>query len=209
MIISRNMRIALLISLFWHLFCLSSVSIIFLPRGLEPRSDAAVNFLGSILKSPISFAQGPASGEAGLVNFPAEAEIPRVSNFSARPYPYLRTEKDISGSGNIVDIDASANEGLFAASFIFQKSSGQKREIIFQPARPEYPEWTRQELKTGCVVFKIFISPDGLVQEIINLQSSANPEIDAALARYIKRWRFAPTADTQGQWQTVKLNLDS
>jgi TonB family protein len=104
-------------------------------------------------------------------------------------------------------LDADKGQEVFAQSFGAQKDSSGGREIIFQPAFSVYPEWEQHELKADNVVFKIFISAEGLVEEVTNLKTSGNPEIDAALARYIRRWRFAPASDLSGQWQRVKMKL--
>jgi len=108
-----------------------------------------------------------------------------------------------------IDIDAHQEEGTFAASFVSTDDFLLQREIIFKPPIPEYPEVaTQQELKAGFVIFKIHLSDDGLVEEAINVRSCGNPEIDAALARYIRKWRFAPVVGRKRQKETIKIDLD-
>lgn len=225
MFINRQLRIALLISFLWHLFCLSSVSIIFLPVGLKQKQYCSVYFLGSILRGPISFGQIHYDNKKHFVELPLEAVDQMKGHFSGRPYTSLPLERGFLNPEGIIEVDAHLRQGppsLFEQRRISPvasakedysgpslKNSSQQREIIFQPSFPEYPEWIgSQEFRASPVIFKIYISGDGLVQEIINVQASGDPEIDVILARYIKRWRFAPAFSLQGQWQTVRLSLD-
>lgn len=139
---------------------------------------------------------------------PPEAEIPRESHFGEKPDVSLLVEKEQLNYDTIIDVDTFAEKSFSVTSFIPTKGSVQQREIFFQPLLPKYPEWGEQEFKGGSIIFRIYISADGLVEQVINVQGSGNPEIDAVLARYIERWRFAPVSHKQGQWQTVKIELD-
>ncbi len=302
MVISRQLRIALLISFLWHLFCMSFVSIVFLPGAFKPRHYSSVYFLGSILGSPVS-ARPPAlleSGRAGLpvdkrgagearrmprlykgdfVKLPPELDARMdITPFSERQRTSLPAQRKVLNPDDFIDVDVLLRQGfpLRSSSFGGQveglspeaqalgdvskedissfesfasakrpkaqrdssllqnrpspsrdssllqnrpspsrsggRSGGRSegRQIIFQPAFLNYPEVAiQQELKGDWAIFKIYISADGLVEQLICIQVSGNPEIDAALARYIERWRFAPVAGLQGQWQTVKISLDA
>ncbi len=259
MLIGRQLRIALLISLLWHLFWMTSVSIVFLPSGLKLKQYSSVYFLGSILRDSISFAQAPLdrkpfSNGAGQVphadkkhfaELPSEADIRGISHFtpleiinpleakfltgfSEKPYVSLPVKRDTLNPDSFIDVDTRQRPGFSGLSSEAQAEVGTAtqrdssllqnrpspsrsggREIIFQPPISEYPEWIdSREFKGSSVVFKIYISADGLVQEITNVQLSGNPEMDAALARYIRRWRFAPIFSLPGQWQTIKIKLD-
>lgn len=209
MFINRQMRLALLISLLWHLFWMFSVSILFLPSGFKLKRYSSVHFLGSILRGPLSFDRAQPTQEKHLVGFPSEADIQRMSHFNKSPDASLPAEKVVFSPDSFIDVDISKDNAATMVSFLTEKAISAQREIIFRPPLPEYPEWEEgQRYITSCLVFKIYISSQGLVQEIINEQASGNPEIDAALARYIRKWRFAPASGLQGQWQTIKINLN-
>ena len=237
MVISRQLRIALLISFLWHLFCMSFVSIVSLPGGFKPRQYSSVYFLGSILGSPVS-ARPPAlleSRRAGLtvdkrggqarrmsrlykgdfVKLPPELDARMdITPFSERQRTSLLAQRKVLNPDDFIDVDVS-KEGIPYRPSPSRSGGGsgrgsEGRQIIFQPAFLNYPEVAiQQELKGDWAIFKIYISADGLVEQLICIQVSGSPEIDAALARYIERWRFAPVAGLQGQWQTVKISLDA
>lgn len=215
MIINRQLRITLLISFLWHLFWLSCVTIIFLPSGLKPRQYSSVHFLGSILSNSVAHVERPkqlpgkVKTEVPEVEFPSEALVGKISHFKQSPHPTLAVEKEILSPDDIIDVDAPKEIAPSLLSFASTEKASAQREVIFQPPFPEYPEWLgNQEFRASSAVFKIYISSQGLVQEIVNVQASGNPEIDVVLARYVKRWRFAPAQPQEGHWQTVKINLD-
>ena len=209
MIISRQLRIALLISFLWHLFLFFSVSIVFLPGGFKLKQYYSVCFLGSILRDSITFGQRLPLDKRQLVELPSEADISARDPFSAGQYAFLRPEKETLSPESLIDVDVPEEIIPSLASFVSIEAMPSQREIIFQPVIPCYPEWASgQGFKGNPTVFKINISPDGLVQEVVNIQASGNPEIDASLARYIRRWRFAPAFNQQTHWQTIKINLN-
>jgi len=202
---------------------MSFVSIVFLPGGFKPRQYSSVYFLGSILRSPVS-ARLPVdkrgAGEArrmsrlykgDFVKLPPELDVRMdMTPFGERQRTSLPAQRKVLNPDDFIDVDVS-KEGIPSfESFASAKSPRAQRQIIFQPAFLNYPEVAmQQEVKGDWAIFKIYISADGLVEQLICMQVSGRPEIDAALARYIERWRFAPVAGLQGQWQTVKISLDA
>ena len=209
MFINRQMRLALLISLLWHLFWMFSVSIVFLPSGFKLKQYFSVHFLGSILSDSLSMAKETDVHRKHSLQFPSEADIQRANHFKASPDVFLATEKVTLSPDSFIDVDIVKDNILTTLSSLTKKTVSVGREVIFRPLLPEYPELEdSQACRAGSVVFKVYISGQGLVQEVINEQASGNPEIDAALARYIRKWRFAPACNLQGQWQSIKINLD-
>lgn len=210
MFINRQMRSSLLVSFLWHLFCMSFVSIVFLPGGFKPRQCSSVYFLGSILRSPVSARHIPRAYKGDFVKLPPELDTRMdISPFSERQRTSLPAQRKVLNPDDFIDVDVSRENISSLPSPSRSAGPGEGRQIIFQPAFLNYPEVAmQQELKGDWAVFKIYISADGLVEQLICIQVSGSPEIDAALTRYIERWRFAPVAGLQGQWQTVKINLD-
>lgn len=208
MVINHQLRVALLISLLCHLFWMSFVSIIFLPQGLQAQNYSSVYFFGSILTGPVAIldARAPLDRRPYPENqsFLLEMEAQRESS-DRLPKSSLPIEKETFNLDDFIDLDAPGKIAPFISGFSPAEISSQ-REIIFQPPYPQYPEWSQQEFRDSSVVFKVYISADGLVEQLINVQGSGNPEIDVVLARYIRKWRFAPSCEQQGQWQIVKIN---
>lgn len=205
MVVSKHLRIAFLISFIWHIFWMSSVSVIFVQTGIKPEQHAAVNFLGSIL---FSVKEIPSKPER-FVQLPVEAIVQKKSPFGDAPSRSLLDEKVAFNPDSIINVDDSIEQKLFAEHIAIAKDISDKQEIIFKPKLAKYPEWKHQQFLGNPVVFKVYVSTEGLVQEVTNLQSSGHPEIDTVLARYLKQWRFAPKGlKNNGQWQTIKLNLE-
>lgn len=209
MLISKQLRVALIISFFWHLFWISSICIIFLPNSLPKRQFPLVNFIGSVLRNNIADNQS-LTRPAALVSLPAEADIHRQGFFKISPDVFLQLEKKYFRSSRFIDVDKSERKkAIFKNVSSSSPVKTKDREILFRPAFHQYPEWNTQQISRNDIVFKIYISAEGLVQQVINLRTCGNPEIDAALARYIRRWRFAPDADQRAQWQKIKLSLEA
>jgi TonB family protein len=214
MLINRALAMALFISFLWHLFWVSFVSIVFLPSGLSAKKYSSVNFLGSILRSS-AFTRLPAERHGGQVDR-SEIDIQRQSPFHTRPYLSFPLERKNLDPESFIDVDMLLNRRyakLSTQTVLKQvlpagSNSSVQREIIFQPSLPDYPEWDHSEFRGALIMFKIYISAEGLVQDVINVQASGNPGMDAALARYIRRWRFAPAFGSQGQWQTVRISTN-
>lgn len=203
MIISRQLCIALLISFLWHLFWMFSVSIVFLPGGFRVRQYSYVDFLGSILRIP-----APLSHKRELAEVPAEIDMQGPAPFSERPYISLPLERKIFNPDTFVDVDTRQVKAFSVEDLVPPQKAAAGREVIFQPPIREYPEWAgSRQFWASSLIFKIYISADGLVQEITNVQGSGNPEIDTALARYVRKWRFAPAFDSGGQWQIIEVDV--
>lgn len=208
MLISRQLRIALLISFLWHFFWMCAVNIVFLPRGGQLRQYSSIAFLGSILRNSFAGEETLPAKKPDFAELPAGLTARNFSIFEQTPPVSLALEKISLNPDNFVELDSAKEVGLSTEEFVSTKSTLKEREVIFRPATPEYPEWTQQGFISSSVIFHVYISADGLVEETTNIQGSGNPQIDAALARYIRKWRFAPRLDKQGTWQMVKISLD-
>lgn len=199
---------ALLISFLWHLICVSFVSIVFLPGGYKLRQYSSVYFLGSILRSPIAIEQFSDANWGDYVLVPSEVDIQKENHFNESPNISFPAEKKILSPDSFIDVDLHRQTLPSLVSFVSKEASQPERKIVFQPSSPHYPEWVQQGFRDTFTKFTIYISSCGLVEQLICVQASGNPEIDTALARYIEKWRFAPVTSLEGQWQTIKINLD-
>ncbi len=209
MLLSRQLRVALLISFIWHLFWLSFIRIVSLPPIYLANQYCSVYFLGSILQSPISVIQRSLPLKKAPVEVPAEFAIRLDSRqFSKTDEAVLRTARAVPSPDTFVDLDEPLKNTPKSTGLYSIAGQLQQRKLLYQPELFRYPEWTQQELKAKAALFKVYISANGLVEQSICVQASGNPEIDAALARYIEKWRFAPASGVNGQWQSVKIDLD-
>ncbi|MFH1246070.1 MAG: hypothetical protein V1662_06270 [Candidatus Omnitrophota bacterium] len=124
---------------------------------------------------------------------------------------FLQRERTVINPGSIIGTignDSRGEDSLKKLSLDTENLPELlQREIIFQPPFPKYYELTEPKPTRSYAIFKIFISAAGTIDEITNVKLSGNPEMDMTLARYIKKWRFAPAFGPDGQWQTVKINL--
>lgn len=203
MFIPKQMRTALLISFFWHFLLFSCVCVIFLPINLNTRQYSRTNFLGSILRQTELI--GPASPAAkSFTVLPPEAQIQNRSHPDNIDVT-LPVEKEALDFDKIVNIDSLARGLPFAVTFCSSQTKKPQSKLLYQPPYPVLPEWQAQQPQADFTIFKVYILACGLVQQVITVYSSGNPELDAALARYVRKWRFAPMFEEEGQWQMVKV----
>jgi hypothetical protein len=189
---------------------MSFVCIVFPSHNLQCREFSSVIFLGSILKDPVVMRQPGYIAKREFTELFSKIDIQKeVNYFNQRPSISLSVERKVINPDKLIDVDKSKKRQLLLPSFTTTKYPDPQREIIFQPTFFKYLEWTEQEFKAGGAIFKIYISADGFVEQIINEQASGNPEIDAALARYIEKWRFTPTLSQSGQWQIIKIDSNA
>jgi protein TonB len=58
--------------------------------------------------------------------------------------------------------------------------------------RPSYPTSARRAGIQGTTLLGVFVAADGRVGEVVVKQSAGHPDLDAAAADAVKRWRFEP-----------------
>lgn len=165
---------------------------------------ASIYFWGSILESSSFLQQGPQDKKRTFTELPFSSSRETQIRFDD---PAWSSQRGIVNPDELVELDHARQGNPVFSDLVPAVTSSQKREIIFQPPLPKHPEWRQQKIRADQAVFKIYISAEGLVEEVLNSESSSHPEIDAALARYLSRWRFAPAASQKGQWQTVRIGL--
>lgn len=202
--LNKELQVALVFSFLWHAFLFSAVSLVFLPESLPLNQHPAVAFLGSILRDPL--VRGPRAERGSLLEMPLGLDTAK-SSFLGRPVATPQVDKEALSPDDFVgDVDRQKEQ--VAQSFRQAPGEYSGREVIFQPSFQIYPEWQQRQPEAGSVVLRILVSPEGLVEEVVNVRSSGDPDIDAALARYVRRWHFAPLVEQKVQWQTVTIRLD-
>ncbi len=205
--VSRQLRFSLLVSSLLHLFCFAFISVVFLPRGFSLNSPTRVDFLGSILAGNI-YKSELGEPKQAVFKVPAEAQINTTGFFSSVPAVLPDLEKQSMDYDQFINIDSVPLPAPFLNDTELPADSGE-REVIFKPDLPEYPEWSgSQEVNSGLAVFDVYISSAGLIEQLLCVQSSGNPQLDAALTRYIRKWRFAPVDKEQNARQSIEIDLN-
>jgi protein TonB len=92
--------------------------------------------------------------------------------------------------GDVAAVDGLQSSGVAGSGEASTAMSSAPR-IASQPP-PRYPEAARRAGAQGTTMLKVRVSADGTVGEIVIERSSGHPELDAAAAEAVGRWRFAP-----------------
>lgn len=229
--INRQLQTCLLFSIAGHLVCFCSVAVFFPHIGFKDNHYSTVNFLGTILTAPFAPEQQLAdtalllpkskqltaqSTNSKMESFTKKLDKKCIVHIPGSDCParlFLPIEQTVINPANIIGPigkDTADKDSLKKLSLDIEDSpSLLQREIIYQPPFPKYYELSEFKPKRNYAIFKIYISSAGTIEEIVNIKFSGNPEMDMALARYINKWRFAPAFEQEGQWQIVKINLQT
>jgi protein TonB len=80
-------------------------------------------------------------------------------------------------------------------------------DYLQNPA-PIYPALSRRLSEEGRVVLRVFVSPDGLPEQIELRTGSGSPRLDQAARDAVRRWRFIPARrgdEAIGAWVQVPI----
>jgi periplasmic protein TonB len=76
--------------------------------------------------------------------------------------------------------------------------------------RPAYPGSARRLGIQGMTTLRVFVAADGRVGEVVVQESAGHPDLDAAAADAVKRWRFEPArrgAEPVGVWVLLPVQF--
>lgn len=221
---NRYFTIALAISAFCHLACMSFVTIVILPERAAAHEYTSVSFLGPILEKTaleIVMANKPAGIEtrySRLLLYRGDADIGSGAAIS------------IGAGGILPSLGDAAIGSFYTASLSGKKAlpppGGSKagsskpdkgipagdefgRRLIYRPAFPELPPWVDGRL-SYTVELRFKISGSGDVEAVEPFVSSGLPDVDMIGIRYVKSWRFEHLADgaaADDGWKVVRLTL--
>ena len=222
---NRAFNIAFLISLAWHLFCMSAVNVIVLPGKYQTRDLTSVSFLGPILGKTVL--------EIMLANKPV-AVTPRYQHGLKYKHSFekrlpLKDETTDEVKGHIAVYGEDNIGKIYTAAFrknkeipnitkrtkrrenYFQLENGivastAKREVIYKPGRPRLPSWITPRTPF-TMELEFYVSVQGEVEEVIPVVSSGNPEVDLLAIRYLKGWKFAPLTQTSSQDEVRRMKF--
>jgi TonB family protein len=100
----------------------------------------------------------------------------------------------------------SSTVGLHGQTSSSSEASGWTWEIVLRQfainsVRPEYPEDSLREKRTGVAVVKVYLGPDGHVNGVEVLEAPT-PSIASSVSRAAAQWQFKPF-DSDGKKYSV------
>jgi len=221
MIAEHAFAFALVASLVWHIFWLSSVRIFVSAPAVADRSGSSVSFIGSILEDSPMLSAGASGGKAsdaelkrlrGLALFFEKDPVSEGSglrgNEKLGSVSYFDTLKEMDARYS-ADTAVSAKqipEKPFDKVMVSYKTYPSEiegparfREVIYKPELPAYLRWDEGlGVDLGrlgnifSIELKFGVSSEGKVESIERLSSSGHPTVDLVAIRYLKGWQFAP-----------------
>lgn len=227
MFTNRAFNAAFLLSLAWHLLCMSMVSIVVLPGKYKARELTSVSFLGPIL--------GETALEIMLVNKPV-AITTRYHRTLRYTHSFDKKEKLLlkERAGDRAKKHKSAyDEGGIgrASATIFNrdkeipnivkrgrrqddypKSSSEllgsiaRREVIYRPTKPKLPSRVMSSAPF-TLELEFSVSAQGEIKKVVPVVSSGNPEVDLLGTRYLKGWKFAPSTHPLYEEQNGRIKF--
>ncbi len=212
--ISRNFRIALIISLCVHIFGMTVVTIIN-PGGIERKHPyTRIEFLGSILRktafdimldvNPVMIADYE-YGLEGPDDSYLEVEVSRIENvvgdFSRR-----------RGSGMDSDV-LGFLEGSKAVPDFHSKlkafETDAERRVIYKPEAPSFELGVYGDQKEFKVKIRVFVEANGSVKRTEPLATTGYPGLDQTAEKFVRSWIFEPNEyiSDEDEWLTVEVVL--
>ena len=83
---------------------------------------------------------------------------------------------------------------------------GGSRRLLFK-VFPDYPEWAEEGGVECALLLKLWILPNGSVEEVEVERSSGYSRIDLISAESAKKWRFNPVSDSEKVWGMLPLKF--
>jgi TonB family protein len=116
------------------------------------------------------------------------------------------TRRSFSGSVNHSRADASFGAGAQTSLNGNSTDPIARAPMLLSGGIPEYPENARQAEIEGQVILQIVVDPVGRVEPDIKIVESI-PPLDAAAIDAVRRWRFAPGRDHNGNPIRVSVKI--
>ena len=100
-------------------------------------------------------------------------------------------EESLSFGQKLSDIDKSA------------EGTALNRSLIYKPPPPKLTS----SISQPSLKAKIWISPSGNVEKVELINITGDIEIDTAVIKYLKKWKFSPISINQTQWAIVTVRF--
>jgi TonB family protein len=194
----RNLNIAILISVFWHFFCIFLFNPT-LASGNIREYKTSISFLGDILENVIAGNEKPFTA----VSVSTEHKLDKLESIETGFIDIQPEKKDFSysmdnrGSLNLSVYHKKESARINFSDF-FIKGNARDRIITYKPDLDKITVLPSDFSSDFSSSVKFTISKDGFVKYAECVISSGVPEIDWAAIRYIRKWQFTPdTEDDQ------------
>jgi len=227
--ISRNLRIALLISIGIHVLAMSAVTIINPEISGRSRPYTRVDFLGPILgktafdimienAEPVFETAYRRVFDLTGGGLRLEVSAPKITAFVQEfPDRYERgldvSARDfLAGRKEMPEIFPGLGAGDFlAGEWMAAAVPPGPRKIVYKPAAPDIIRGLYGENAVFVVRVKALIGPDGTVIKTEPVTTTGHPRLDLAAAEFVGGWMFEPRENgaSGGDWTEVEVRLQA
>jgi len=221
----RVFNISFLVSVFWHLFWISIVTIISVPTGASLADYSKVSFLGPILEKTafeLMLEESPLRAETiymkpVIPQYTFDVDIAKADTGFFKPASEMSEPVMFRSSFlDIIDEDKTTLPYFYKEVYSVSlkkdvaRSPLGHRAVAFKPDRlPKIPIWIAQDKESFKIELEFAVSATGAVERVTPVVSSGHPKIDMIGMNYLKGWRFAPLKDSEEKLdQTGRIEIE-
>lgn len=227
--ISRNLSIALLVSIGVHVLGMSAVTIINpdIPGRGQPYTR--VDFLGPLLgktafdimienSDPVFETAYRRVFDLAGGSLRLRVSAPKITTFVQEFPDRYERGMDVSASNFLTGIKEipSVFQGLgvedfLAGEWMASAVPPEPREVVFKPAAPDIMRGLYGENAVFAVRVKALIGPDGIVIKTEPATTTGHPRLDFVAAEFVGRWMFESRENVSdgGEWTEVEVRLQA
>ncbi len=229
MFANRAFNIALLISILWHLICISAVNIVSLPGKFRFGELTSISFLGPILEKtaldimmanrPVAVRTNYEGGAAIRPEIRTERNDTLLTRERMKQDIAKRSEKNMGKAVGVYFQETKEVPALARSLNRPKRPAAIKegeiswpaasREVFYKPDKPNVPESVSSNMPFN-MEFNFLVSAQGDVKEVVPVISSGNAEVDLLGIRYLKSWKFGSLrseAVQKEEWGRAKIVL--
>ena len=227
--ISRNLRIALLLSLGVHIVGMSAVAIIAPDNIKRARSYTRIDFLGPILRktafdimlenvNPVmvtTYRYSFLSSQSGALKVPVSKRRSTVQEFpkylensmDTLVMDFLTSSKIVPDFALNLEID-DFGPGRWGTDHI---EEAKQRKVIYRPEAPSVMRALYRGEETFRIRVRVLIDRAGNVKKVEPLTTTGYPRLDITASKFVRGWIFEPREDAAiaDEWQEVDVILNA